>query len=258
MSSSIVNPSDIDDLLQQVGRGRIAHGHFEMGGLTIRPYYAASLILSETQQQRPRERDGLSLTSSATPASAIFDAADGQSLYSVSTAPPVRGPEPLHRQRAPVPDFAASWLPCEFRKLSSCPRNFAFDQVDVWIRHIVDEHLQGFLPSHCLCWFCDGVAFQAASGRNEDLETAYYRRMEHIALHFFGGQKAEGIRPDFHFLDHVHDHGLISEESFQREKRRSELRPPRGLNFGGPPAEEQVERRRHSSRPHGRRHGGER
>lgn len=190
--------------------------------------------------------------------SAIFDTVDSYSTYSASTAPPQRGPEPLQRQRAPVPDFAAPWFPCEFRKLSGCEERFGRDEVEAWIQHMAGMHLQGNLPTFCICWFCDGVVFQAVSERPEDLEMAYRTRMRHIASHFCHGKTAADVRWDFHFLDHVHSHGLITESVFQWATRQGELRMPRDMTFTDPPAirpvvEEQGERRRHMRRVRERR-----
>ncbi|POR35695.1 Uncharacterized protein TPAR_04107 [Tolypocladium paradoxum] len=226
------------------------------------PYYAPEIVLSEPRAPSlPRtERDTTSLASSATPRSAMFDGFDSYSAYSTSTAPPRRGHEPPHRQRAAVPDAPVTWLPCEFRRLSGCGANFALDDVEPWIEHMIAQHLERNFPEKCICWFCDHADFRAASGLQEDKEKAYRRRMHHIAEHFRNGKTALDIRWDFHFLDHVHNQHLIEEHVFQWATRQSELRLPRGMTFanhpraGRPRGEEFGERHR----GHARRRDGSR
>ncbi|RDA92604.1 hypothetical protein CP533_0910 [Ophiocordyceps camponoti-saundersi (nom. inval.)] len=187
-------------------------------------YYQASLLLSEPGPSRSVQAP--SLASSATPRSFVFDSVDGQSVYSVSTIPPRQGSEPLHRQRLPVPDFSSTWLPCEFQKLSRCQERFAVEDVDAWIQHIVHDHLGGKLPAYCICWFCDRAEFRAGPDRAEN----YRRRMQHIASHIRNeGKTAAEVRWDFHFLDHLHHHGLVSERVFQWATQQSELPPPKGM-----------------------------
>lgn len=222
-------------------------------------YYVPSIILSEPRAsvQPPRQQDMASMTSAATSVSAVFDAFDSCSTYSASTAPPRRGPEPPQRQRAPVPDFVASWLPCEFRKLSGCEERFDREEMEAWIQHSIMVHLRGILPTFCICWFCDEARFQAATERPEDREVAYRRRMRHIASHFVReGKTAVDVRWDFHFLDHVHHHGLIPEDVFRWATRQGELPTPRDMTFVDPrtvrpEGEERDERRRRHGRERG-------
>lgn len=255
-------PADFDasDLYTFLGQfeGRRSGSFYQLTGeggpfaAAPGPYYAPEILLSEPRvPSLPHtERDIMSLASSATPRSAMFDGFDSYSAYSTSTAPPRRGHEPPHQQRAPVPDAPVPWLPCEFRKLPSCGANFALDDVEPWIEHIIAEHLGRNFPQYCICWFCDHAEFLAASDLQEDKEKAYRRRMHHIAEHFRNGKTVRNIRPDFHFLDHVHNQYLIEEDVFQRAKRRSELRPPDDIIFandpraGRPRGVEHSERRR--------------
>lgn len=172
--------ADITNLLEEArqrrGSALFYHSPVEAS------YYAPAILLSEPgASARPRT------ATSATSASAIFDTMDGQSSSSVSTAPPRRGPEPVHLEWAPIPDFSAAWLPCEFRRLSGCEARFGLDQVESWIEHIIVEHLRGLLPWRSICWFCDYAEFQAASGWPEDQHVAYWSRMYHIAGHFRDG-----------------------------------------------------------------------
>ncbi|KAM4066899.1 hypothetical protein HRG_000911 [Hirsutella rhossiliensis] len=262
-SNGVLVAAEIHDFLQQVERARGTgfplHSFESSGPLAARPgaYYAPSLMLSESRAsvQPQRQQDMVSMASAATPMSAIFDTFDSYSTYSASTAPPQRGPEPPQRQRATVPDFAASWLPCEFHKLSGCEERFILDEVEAWIQHMMVVHLQGILPTFCICWFCDHAKFQAVTERPEDREVAYQARMRHIASHFFwDGKTAADVRWDFHFLDHAHDYGLITESVFRWATRQGEVRMPRGMTFDDPrtvrPAgEEQSERRPRHARP---------
>ncbi|RDA87349.1 hypothetical protein CP532_2652 [Ophiocordyceps camponoti-leonardi (nom. inval.)] len=224
--------AEIHDLLRKLERDRGSGLSYQSVDYTPPSYYQASLLLSEPGPSKSipvksaQAAASSSLSSSATPRSSIFDPFDGQSVYSASTAPPRQGPEPLHRQRAPVPDFSATWLPCEFHRLSRCQERFAVEDVDIWIQHIVRDHLGGKLPSYCICWFCDRVDFRAGPDRAEN----YQRRMRHIASHIRDeGKTAAEVRWDFHFLDHLHHHGLVSEPVFHWATQQSELPPPRGM-----------------------------
>ncbi|PNY23913.1 Uncharacterized protein TCAP_06151 [Tolypocladium capitatum] len=238
MASADFDASDLYTFLGQF-QGRRSGDFYRLTGedgpfvAASGPYYAPEILLPEPRAPSPArtERDVMSLASSATPRSAVFDSLDSYSAYSTSTAPPRRGHEPPHRQRAPVPDAPVSWLPCEFRRLSGCGANFALDDVEPWVEHIIAEHLKRNFPKHSICWFCDQGEFSAASELQEDEEKAYRRRMHHIAEHFRNGKTALDIRWDFHFLDHVHNQCLIDEHVFQWATRQSELRPPRGMTF---------------------------
>ncbi|KND92668.1 hypothetical protein TOPH_02702 [Tolypocladium ophioglossoides CBS 100239] len=241
MVPSNFDASELYDFLEQV-EGRRSCDFYQLtaeGGPFVPasgPYYASQIMLSEPRAPSLRtERDVMSLASSATPRSAMFDAGfNSYSEYSRSTAPPSRGHGPPRQQRPSVPNAPVSWLPCEFRELSLCSTGFALDDVEPWIEHIIAEHLNWDFPRHCICWFCDHE-FQAASELQEDKEKAYRRRMHHIAQHFQNGKTTFDIRPDFHFLNHAYDHYLIQEDVFQREKGKSELLPPRDMIFANHP-----------------------
>lgn len=199
-----------DDTIYEPGRG---------------PYYADLMFDEPSPPTEARtERGTPSWASSATRRSPAFDGPGGSSVCSRSTAPPLSGPEPVTRQRPVVPEDIPRWLPCEFRRYSGCGANFSFAQVNVWIDHIIDEHLRGSFPNYSVCWFCNPAEFIPASNRTDEKRDCYRQRMYHIASHFFvDGMTAFHIRPDFHFLDHIHDHHLIDEITFQRERQRGEL-----------------------------------
>lgn len=224
------DPEELNHFVGQVARSRNVPQHPglpHMGNsfeFVRGPYYPPLIIEEPRPRREARTEQGTpSWASSATPRSPAFDGPGGSSVYSRSTAPPTHGPEPAARQRPAVPDNIPGWLPCEFRRYSRCGANFSFGQINVWIDHIIDEHLQGCFPSYSLCWFCDDEEFNPSSNQTDEKQTFYRQRMYHIAHHFFEGMTAVDIRPDFHFLDHIHDYHLIDENTFQRESQRREL-----------------------------------
>ncbi|KAJ6440787.1 ketose-bisphosphate aldolase class-II family protein [Purpureocillium lavendulum] len=148
-------------------------------------------------------------------------------------------------------------LPCEFRNLSGCLREYSFDQVEQWIRHIKDDHLGHRFPGESRCWFCD-EQFVARSNRREDKSLAFHMRMYHIAGHLEIGLTAADIRPDFPLLDHLKEYSIIDEETFAWAKNQSEQMPrPRGMTLvspsGMPPRGEiyPEDRRSRYHRPNG-------
>ncbi|KAJ4189215.1 hypothetical protein NW755_006033 [Fusarium falciforme] len=181
-------------------------------------HYPPSLMLSDqaTAISSPRSFNR-SIRSNSTYMSSCF-----QTNTSISTAPPPHGPPPPHRQRPSLP--TASLLVCEFVGFQACDALFDPDDEESWISHIVDHHLNNILPRVSMCWFCNDVPrFKAVSKSHEDREVCFRERMSHIAWHFRNGCSREQMRPDFFFLDHVHQHGLISEDVFQWAKRFHEV-----------------------------------
>lgn len=199
----------------------------ELGSYTASPgpYYATSLNISEAprQPQALTHRGTPSWGSSATQASFAFDAFENLSTCSASTAPSTSGPEPVMRQRPAIADFGAGSLPCEFRTFANCSGMFPLHQANLWIEHMIHEHLRGAFPIKSLCWFCDDVQFESKSSRQDDKMLCYRQRMHHIASHFYQGLTAANIRPDFNFLDHLLRNRLISEEMFRRASQHGEL-----------------------------------
>lgn len=170
-------------------------------------HYPHSLMLSD-QATSP------SIRSNSTCMSSCF-----HTNTSISTAPPPHGPPPLHRQRPALP--TASLLVCEFAGFQPCGALFDPSDEEAWISHIVDNHLNGILPRVSMCWFCSDVPrFEAVS---KSREASFRERMSHIAWHFRNGWSGDQMRPDFFLLDHVHSHGLISEDVFQWAKRFHEV-----------------------------------
>lgn len=247
-----LSQTDVDDILADAQRLRHGSSQHRITG----PYYASQIMEPDLrgpspQPQRQRQRHASSWASSATRRSRVFDDSDSPSAYSALTVPSRHGPVAPHRQRPLVPDAQAAWperaatpwrpaldtasprLPCEFRVWSSCAARFALDQVEAWIDHAAVQHLDGLYPATSICWFCDEVSFTAPSRRRVDRSLAYRERMHHIAGHFRDGMTAAGMRPDFYFLDHVYDCGLIDEAAFERARQESEPMPmPRDTVFG--------------------------
>ncbi|RSL45535.1 hypothetical protein CEP53_010740 [Fusarium sp. AF-6] len=181
-------------------------------------HYPPSLMLSDqtTPISSPHSFNR-STRSNSTYMSSCF-----QTSTSISTAPPPHGPPPAHRQRPSLPP--TSLLVCEFVGFQACDALFDPDDEETWISHIIHQHLNNILPRVSLCWFCNDVPrFKAVSKSREDREVCFRERMRHIASHFRNGCSMDEIRPDFFFLDHVHQNGLISEDMFQYAKRFHEV-----------------------------------
>ncbi|KAI0181338.1 hypothetical protein GGR52DRAFT_567568 [Hypoxylon sp. FL1284] len=114
-------------------------------------------------------------------------------------------------------------LPCEFVGLSSCDETFGFDEADMWIEHIVTSHLRNKLPSKGLCWYCDDYQFTAKDTAQGDRRMNFEYRMEHIRQHIADGFTANNIRPDFHMIEHLHSHRLISDTVYNWAKQWTEV-----------------------------------
>lgn len=150
-------------------------------------------------------------------AESVFDSSATSSLYVPSTAPSRRSHLPLH-----LADWIAAQnrtggeyvLPCEFAGYASCTINFDPSETDQWIEHIISVHLHDKLPQKCICWFCDEMKFSAKDWK-VDPRTNFENRMAHIREHiFFDRKNVHDIRPDFHFLEHLRKHHLITEEMY--------------------------------------------
>ncbi|KAJ3525546.1 hypothetical protein NM208_g11594 [Fusarium decemcellulare] len=178
-------------------------------------YYAPELMFSDQGSAVPSARStNRSTMSRSTYTSSCFDRSRTWASNSVSTAPSHRGPFPLRHQPATFP--TASLLVCEFVGFGGCGAVFSPEDEEGWIAHIANQHLGNIFPRVCVCWFCNEPAFRSVSKSLADREACYRERMHHIASHFRSGRTRDDIRPDFFFLDHVHDHRLITEEMFQR------------------------------------------
>lgn len=115
--------------------------------------------------------------------------------------------------RAP-PDSTPNLLPCEFAVYSDCAHTFALDETEQWIEHSI-LHLQDRLPMRCMCWFCDDFLFDARE-QLQDKRSNFINRMDHIRNHILDDHYAmDQMRPDYYFLKHLKEHGLISERLYQ-------------------------------------------
>ncbi|KAI0378307.1 hypothetical protein F5Y04DRAFT_153172 [Hypomontagnella monticulosa] len=107
-------------------------------------------------------------------------------------------------------------LPCEFVGLAGCDLTFHLDDTDSWIEHIYTEHLREKLPSKSICWFCDNFVFDSKAHEfQNDRPFAFHCRMHHIREHIMDGKTVQDMRADFHMIQHLRRHGLITEEMYQ-------------------------------------------
>lgn len=125
----------------------------------------------------------------------------------------------LHAQATPPANLTTVRMPCEFARYTGCDATFdAFGDVEAWMRHELDAHLDWALPATCLCWFCDEFRFVPEETHEGDRRLNFHSRMVHIAGHYQEGTAGPHVRADFFFLDHLWEYGLVSEEVFEREK----------------------------------------
>ncbi|KAI4859530.1 hypothetical protein F4820DRAFT_158937 [Hypoxylon rubiginosum] len=114
-------------------------------------------------------------------------------------------------------------LPCEFVGIDNCDVAFNFDRTEEWIEHIITRHLHDRLPSKAVCWYCDDYHFDAKTTAQGDRRMNFQYRMEHIRGHIADGKTANDIRPDFHMLEHLHAHRLISDRRYNDVRQWCEL-----------------------------------
>lgn len=142
--------------------------------------------------------------------------ASTRSKFSLSTNPTSYASENQHIIE--VPPFV---LPCEFITLETCEVIFELDRTDAWIDHIITRHLRNRLPARAICWFCDTWTYDDTGiNFHNNRRLAFKYRMEHIRSHINAGKTVNDIRPDFHMLDHLYNHKLISEVDFNRYRKR--------------------------------------
>ncbi|KAH6990434.1 hypothetical protein BKA56DRAFT_206951 [Ilyonectria sp. MPI-CAGE-AT-0026] len=229
-------------------------GYFQPSSET--PSYYAPRIMSESSHL-PMPSAGTqysSASSAGTQCSSMFD--DVYTHSSMSTSPPDDAP-PHHYQHQPVLGPGPSRLLCEWVEYGHCGATFNVNDEEGWISHIVQSHLGNNFPTHCVCWFCDGE-FIAQSNSAADCWVSYQARMYHIADHFrTQGLRANQMRPDHFFLDHIHRHGLIRDEEYRYAINSHELEQIPGLHEAGwrptrnDPSNRVVEtNRRHRRRGH--------
>ncbi|KAH8685288.1 hypothetical protein BGZ61DRAFT_279562, partial [Ilyonectria robusta] len=124
-------------------------------------------------------------------------------------------------------------LLCEWIEYGPCRVTFNINDEEGWISHIIQSHLGNNFPEHCVCWFCD-EEYIAQSNSAADRWASYQARMYHIADHFrTQGLRANQMRPDHFFLDHIHRHGLIRDEEYRYAINSHELEQIPGLHEAG-------------------------
>ncbi|KAI1085999.1 hypothetical protein F5B19DRAFT_480743 [Rostrohypoxylon terebratum] len=118
-------------------------------------------------------------------------------------------------------------LPCEFYAIGGCGAFFNYADVDAWIEHIVIDHLQDKLPEKADCWFCTTYSFNVKDPRVPgDRQLNFQNRMHHIHSHIGDGKTENDMVPDFHMLDHLLKHNLISEGRYNEVRRWQSLPTP--------------------------------
>ncbi|KAK3175531.1 hypothetical protein K4F52_010187 [Lecanicillium sp. MT-2017a] len=216
--------------------------------------YAPSIVMSEDEyaggvkpirRGRPRYQPseaGDSVYSAVQPPSVFSDGNwTGTSISSVPSRGTVAPSEADTQQdEEPANPEDLIRLPCEFIAYANCGLEYRLGEVDDWIRHISVDHLHSILPRTAVCWFCDrshGRYDVQDDGEisQQRLEEHFRSRMLHIAEHFRAGMTVPNMRPDFAFLDHIHDNGFISEDMFQIAKAYSEVKNPELVTFNDIP-----------------------
>ncbi|KAI0882520.1 uncharacterized protein GGS22DRAFT_45705 [Annulohypoxylon maeteangense] len=146
-------------------------------------------------------------------------AASTDSNYTVATQYTNYSEDAYNMLQPPPPGTCP--LPCEFVGIGSCDVQFHYEDTEAWINHIISDHLQNKLPQKVDCWFCNEYSFDSKDSRGPrgDRLANFYNRMEHIRSHIADGKTALDMVPDFHMLDHLHKHRLISEQRFNEIKR---------------------------------------
>ncbi|KAK0740567.1 hypothetical protein B0T18DRAFT_330546 [Schizothecium vesticola] len=115
---------------------------------------------------------------------------------------------------------------CEFGELMGCDATFRGDDEAGWIRHHV-QHLGVQFPRETICWFCD-YHTPFVAHHKADRQATFEERMVHIAEHVRSDYLSiNEMRPDFHMLEHLFRHHLISDETYYDARQYTEL--PREL-----------------------------
>ncbi|KAI0900052.1 hypothetical protein F4806DRAFT_454893 [Annulohypoxylon nitens] len=127
------------------------------------------------------------------------------------------------------PPAHAYSLPCEFYAIGGCETFFEYNDRNAWIEHILVDHLQDKLPQKADCWFCTTYSFNVKDPRvHGDRRLNFEYRMNHIHRHIGEGKGASDMMPDFHMLDHLLKHKLISEGRYNEVRRWRGLPTPLG------------------------------
>jgi hypothetical protein len=167
--------------------------------------------------RHPTPRSTTTSTASSTTTDEIFDEtslADCDSTTGVTTAPPRRERLPQFTARDQMLNPGMNMLPCEFVGYSNCDRKFHLHDTEQWIDHIMAFHLRYELPNDCFCWYCDDFIFDSVKN-NVDRVTNFRNRLDHVREHFVHDVVTiDRIRPDFAFIKHLGDRGMISKDVY--------------------------------------------
>lgn len=126
------------------------------------------------------------------------------------------------------PPAHAYKLPCEFYAIGGCETFFDYNDNEAWMEHILVNHLQDKLPSKADCWYCTTYTFSIKDPRvHGDRRLNFQYRMDHIRDHIADGKAAAEMMPDFHMLDHLLKHNLITEGRYNEVRRWHVLPCPR-------------------------------
>lgn len=217
-------PRDIQDVLAAVHQARVRN---EKRNLLYTAsdvgdhYYPTSLLVSDGGHDN--QRSNRLLPPYPESRSSVHSCAP--SIWS-------RPPTSVHVQdNAPFirTSRTASILPCEFASYTGCAAIFFADSVEVWINHIMNQHLRLALPEKTRCWFCDDVTFESESPSLPHKEAAFKARMLHIAQHISQGCTLDSMRPDFYFIEHLYRVGLLSDTQYRHALRYRESSLPESV-----------------------------
>lgn len=149
-----------------------------------------------------------------TPAIAVFEDIR-QSLTAVVTIPTCPpSASSLDQGTQPHNSFFDNKLPCDFVGWGGCNEVFDVRNLTGWLDHVERVHLGTNLPRKVMCWFC-ARQFDAASSNIPQLRDNFRRRIRHISNHIVNEKKGEDdIRPDWHYAEHLHKHGFISDQIY--------------------------------------------
>jgi hypothetical protein len=155
-----------------------------------------------------------------------------------SSAPSVGVPQMTFTQQFANPTVPAARqdrqiLWCEFCELKGCNATFLLDDEAAWIQHHA-QHLQDRFPRRLMCWFCDHVPFVAAHPSHRSHN--FVLRMQHIREHIFSDDRltSEDMRPDFHIVKHLYEHGLLDDAMFKHAMAYDETPEVYRLSDDGP------------------------
>ncbi|WYZ37304.1 hypothetical protein EsH8_II_000810 [Colletotrichum jinshuiense] len=203
-------------------------GYYSSAGQPVTPRYAGNTYsVSGSSSAESSYSYGGSSQGYYTPSNGdrpSYDEFRMPNAYSISPPPSTHTAlstfgQGIAQRQVPAP-ASTHMLSCEFRPWTGCQQEFRLDEVDLWIRHAEDDHLQGVYPTMCICWYCGDFDFNTQRGTDAGMN--FFQRMQHIAGHMLDGYRFEERRPDFHFLEHVYRAGMISYEAYQQAKGASE------------------------------------